>query len=218
MKVLGISTSFRIHGNTEILIQRALESARLAGAETEFLSVAGKNIRPCEGCMSCQKTHRCWIQDDMQQVYPKLESADGIIIGTPVFLWTVSGMAKVILDRTYCMRFPQLRLQNKVGGMVIAASRTGIMNAASVLDLYFRNNHMTTADIVTGLGSEKGSVERDEFAMQEAWELGEQMVALIRQGFRYPEKYCCDLNTYVRRTYGKRSSPFEEMERKNEEG
>ena len=211
MKILGLSTSFRVNGNTDTLIHKALESARQAGAETEFISVVGKNIRPCEGCMACQKIHRCKIQDDMQEIYPKLAEADGIILGTPVFLWTVSGMAKVIMDRTFCMRFPKLQLQNKVGGMVIAASRTGIMNAASVMDMYFRNNHMITADIVTGLGNEKGSVLQDEFAMQEAWELGRQMVALAEQGFRYPDEYDCDLNTYVRRTYGKKSSPFEQM-------
>ena len=209
MKILGISTSFRANGNTEILMKTALESAEKEGADTEFLSVIGKEIRPCEGCMSCQKTFRCKIDDAMQEIYPKMLSADGVILGSPVFFWTLSGIAKVLIDRTYCLRFPKLALQNKVGGMILVASRTGIMNAASVLDLYFRNNHMITADIVTGLGSEKGSVLKDEFAMQEAAELGRQMVALARQGFRYPDTYDCDLNTYVRKTYGKKSSPFE---------
>lgn len=211
MKILAISCSYRKDGNTEILLRKALESVVELGAETELYSVSGKDIRPCEGCMACQVTHKCKIADDMQELYKKMEEADGIIIGTPVFLWSVSGVCKVILDRTFCMRFPELSLANKVGGMVVVGSRTGLMNAASVLDMYYRNNHMLTADIVTALGTQKGSVLMDEFAMQEACELGRQMVGLANAGFKYPEEYDCDLNTYVRRTYGKKSSPFEQM-------
>jgi len=212
MKILGISCSLRKGGNTETLMIETLNSAREDGAQVELISLIGKDIKPCQGCMACQKTFKCKINDDMQEIYPKLIEADGIILGTPVFFWTLSGMAKVFIDRTFALRFPKLLLASKVGGMIISASRTGIMNAANVLDLYFRNNHMITADIVTGLGNEKGSVKKDEFAMKEAYVLGKQMVALVNQDFEYPETFDCDLNTYVRRTYGKKSSPFEQMQ------
>ena len=70
MKVLGISCSLREGGNSEILIREALASAGRAGAETEFLSLVGKTIRPCEGCYACLPKGRCKVEDDMQDIFP----------------------------------------------------------------------------------------------------------------------------------------------------
>ena len=208
MKVLGISCSLRKDGNSEILVREALASAGRAGAETEFLSLIGKTIRPCEGCYACLPKGVCKADDDMQDIFPKLLEADGIIIATPVYLWSISGLAKVFIDRTFSLRHPHLRLANKVGGIIVVASRTGLMSAANILNLYFSNNHMISADIVTGLAREKGAIEQDLFAMKEAAVMGEQMVSLIRTGHKFPETYDCDIHTYVDRTFGVKSPPF----------
>jgi len=208
MKVLGISCSLRKGGNSEILVQEALKNADKAGATTEFLSLIGLEIKPCEGCFACTKKGKCRLDDDMQKIFPKLLKADGIILGTPVYLWSISGLAKIFIDRTFSLRHPSLRLANKVGGMVLVASRTGLMNAANVLNLYFSNNHMITADIVTGLAREKGAVRNDVFAMKEAAVMGDQMVSLIKTKRVFPAKYDCDIHTYVDREYGIKSPPF----------
>jgi multimeric flavodoxin WrbA len=208
-KILGVCCSLREEGNTEILVRETLASARECGAEVEFLSLIGKNIQPCGGCLGCVKTGQCKIDDDMKAIYPKLLEADGIIVGTPVFLWSVAGLTKVFMDRTFALRHPSLKLSNKVGAAVVVASRTGIMNAAELLTLYFKNNHMLPADIVTAFGRDKGAVRHDEFAMKEAYELGRQMVDLAALNFRFPPEYDCDFQTFVARKYGITSPPFE---------
>ena len=90
MKVIGIVSSPRKGGNTEILVREALKAAREAGAETELVSVAKKSISPCDGCGACEKNGICKIKDDMQVIYQQLESADGIVFGTPVYFLNVT--------------------------------------------------------------------------------------------------------------------------------
>lgn len=209
MKVLGISCSLRKGGNTEILVKEALAGAREAGAEDELLTLVGKEIKPCDGCLSCSKTGKCHINDDMQQVYKKLLEADGIIIGTPVYFWFMAGQTKVLLDRTLALRYPHLRLANKVGGVIAVSGRTGLMNAATALYLYFASNHMVSADYVTGLAEAKDTVRKDEFAMKEAWEMGKQVVSIIGKGFEFPRDYDIPLYRYVTKKYGLTASPFD---------
>ena len=78
----------------------------------------------------------------------------------------------VLIDRTYCLRYPQFRLANKVGGLVVVAGRRGLANAAMSIQTYFLGNHMVVADYVAGLASEKGAIKKDKYAMKEAWEVG----------------------------------------------
>ncbi len=98
MKILGVVGSPRKGGNTEIMVEEALATAREAGAETELVLIAGKKIAGCDGCDTCRKTMACHIKDDMQTIYKQLEAADGIIFGTPVYFGSVPSQAKAIID------------------------------------------------------------------------------------------------------------------------
>ena len=110
MKILGLVCSPRKQGNTDILINHALTAAKEAGAETEMLHVANMSIAPCDACGACASEGICHIKDDMQIVYEKLDQADGVIFGTPVYYLNVSAQAKAIIDRTYaCMMKGKLR-------------------------------------------------------------------------------------------------------------
>ena len=93
MKVLGIVCSPRRNGNTEIMVLEALRGAEDYGAETELVTLAERDIKPCDGCLSCEKTGLCHIDDDVQEVYEKMLDADGIIFGTPVYVGSVSAQA-----------------------------------------------------------------------------------------------------------------------------
>lgn len=168
MNVLGIVCSPRKGGNTEILVQEALAGARDSGAKTELLTVRDKDIKPCDGCLSCKKTGECHIKDDMQLVYEKMLNADGIVIGTPVYFWSISGQAKVLLDRTHALRFPHLKLANKVAGAIAVAARDGVISALNTLQRYFASNHVFSAELVEGLAAEKGTIKgqtRDEIGL-----------------------------------------------------
>ena len=96
MNIIGIACSPRKDGNTDILIKEALAGAKDSGAKTELITIRDNEIKPCDGCGSCVNTGICHIKDDMQIIYKKMLDADGIILATPVYFWTVSGQAKVL--------------------------------------------------------------------------------------------------------------------------
>ncbi len=203
MKILGLSCSPRKQGNTETLVSEVLEGAKAEGAEVELFSVSGKEIQPCDGCQSCITTGECRIDDDMQTVYQKLVEADGIIFGTPIYFYGMTAQAKAIMDRTYALRRREFRLINKVGGVIAVAGGLGLMDAIKDWYFYIAINHMVAADYVSALASGRGEIKENESVMKRAWELGREMVLLVRQGFEFPEEYARHgLSGYVREKYG----------------
>lgn len=201
MKILGLSCSPRKSGNTEILVGEALNGAQKEGAEVELFSLSGKEIKPCDGCYTCLETGKCHINDDMQAVYQKLVAADGIIFGTPIYFYSMTGQAKALIDRTIVLRRPSIRLANKVGGVIAVAGALGIIDAIKDLYFYIVINHMVAADYVAAYASEKGAIRKNERAMKAAWELGREMVQLVRKGFEFPGEFERGLTAYVADKY-----------------
>ena len=202
MKVLGIVCSPRLHGNTEILVQTALAKAQKQGAEVELVTLAGKTISPCDACYSCFKTGKCHIEDDMQTIYEAMERADGIIIGSPIYFWSICGQAKVMIDRTFALRFPSLHLTNKIGGIILVASRRGCINASGLLNNWMISNHMIPLDVVDGYARLKGAITKDLHAMKAAFELGRLMAKMAGKGFKYPEDFPHPLYQLVQVNHG----------------
>jgi len=99
VKVLGIMGSPRRQGNTDILLDKALEGAVEAGAEVEKVLVSKLKISPCLEIYACLKDGKCSIKDDMQLLYKKLLEADHIIFASPVFFYGITSQAKAIIDR-----------------------------------------------------------------------------------------------------------------------
>ena len=180
MKILGIVCSSRKGGNTEILVHEALAGAEENGAEVDLLRLSEIEIAPCDGCVTCHQTGECRINDDMQEVYKKLLAANGIILGSPVYFWSVSGQTKTLMDRTYALRHPYHRLKDKVGGAIVAAGRRGSVNALSVINNFFLGHDMVVAGLgISGYGTNKGEVKQDTRGMEGARSLGKQVVQLI---------------------------------------
>jgi len=99
MKVLGIMGSPRRQSNTEILLDKALEGAREAGAEVEKVLVCKLKITPCLEIYACFKDGKCTIKDDMQMLYDKFLEADHIVFTSPIFFYGVTSQAKAVIDR-----------------------------------------------------------------------------------------------------------------------
>ena len=181
MKVLGIVCSPRKGGNTEILVSEALVGAKESGAEIELLRVTDMNIAACNGCEACHESGECSIKDDMQKIYKKLLAADGIILGSPVYFWSVSSQAKKLMDRTYALRYPNHKLKNKVGGAIAAAGSRGTVNALSIINNFFLGHDMLVTGLgISGYGNKKGEVRQDKRAMEGARSLGKQVIQLIK--------------------------------------
>jgi len=126
IKVLGISGSPRKNGNTEILINKALEVCKENGADTSFISLAKKEINYCDGCYSCIRNSKCVHNDDAREILDEMVNADAIIIGSPTYFASMSGKLKSLLDRTFPLRVNGYKLSGKVGGVIaVGGSRNG---------------------------------------------------------------------------------------------
>ncbi len=186
MKVLGIVGSSRREGNTEILVKEALSAAAGAGAETEIFLVAGKNIAPCDGCHTCSETDLCKIKDDMQDLFQKMEAADAILFGSPVYFHNVSAQVKTIMDRTFLF-LHKMRLKGKVAAPILALRRVGAGQTRNLLYGYFIAQGMIPVRGAIGYGPGKGEVRdgvggtRHLSAMEEARSTGIDIVEMIRQ-------------------------------------
>ena len=113
MKVLGLVGSPRKGGNTDTLVDRVLEGAKGNKAEVEKVYLRDLDIHPCQGAFSCEARKRCVLSDDMQPLYQKLHQADGMVIGTPVYVGNASGPLVNFLDR--CRPFISF-LDSREGG------------------------------------------------------------------------------------------------------
>ena len=98
-KVLVLSTSLRAKSNSEFLAGRLAEGAREAGHQVEQISLKGKNIGFCTGCLACQKTQRCVLRDDARDIADKVREADTLVFATPIYYYEMSGQMKTLLDR-----------------------------------------------------------------------------------------------------------------------
>ena len=98
-KVLVISTSLRAKSNSDILTEHLIAGAKDAGHEVEHISLKGKKIAFCIGCLACQKTQKCVIKDDAVEIAEKVKSADTLVFATPIYYYEMSGQMKTLLDR-----------------------------------------------------------------------------------------------------------------------
>jgi multimeric flavodoxin WrbA len=158
MRILGIVCSPRKEGNTEIMMREALAQAAEMGAETELVLLAGKRILPCDACDACLETGACKVKDDMHPIYEQLDRADGILLGTPVYMLNVSAQAKIFMDRTYACLWT-LRLARKVAAPIITARRVGVGQVLSLMTSYFSIHGMVVAGFAAGYGRGIGEVK-----------------------------------------------------------
>lgn len=187
MKILGLSFSPRKQGNTEILLGEALGGAKEAGAETELYSIAGKDIKPCDGCWGCRKTGECHIKDDMQELYSKLLEADGVIFGTSVYFYNMTGQGKTVIDRTIALNQPGRNLANKVGSVIAVAGSLGLVDAVKDLYFYMITRRMLPASFIAAYAGGRGDVKNLEKCLKATKELGKEMVKIAAMKFKYPE-------------------------------
>ncbi len=98
-KVLIITTSLRAKSNSDILAGRLAEGAKDAGNQVEHVSLKGRKIQFCIGCLACQKTQKCVLDDDAIEIAEKVKNADTLVFVTPIYYYEMSGQMKTLLDR-----------------------------------------------------------------------------------------------------------------------
>lgn len=102
-KVIVISTSLRRGSNSDILADEFVKGASDAGNQVEKISLEGKSISFCKGCLACQNSGRCVIDDDANAIAEKVLNADVVVWATPIYYYEMSGQMKTLIDRMNSM-------------------------------------------------------------------------------------------------------------------
>ncbi len=98
-KVCIVTASLRANSNSDALAQAFAAGAEEAGNAVEAVSLKGKKIAYCRGCMACQKTLTCAIRDDANEIAEKVKGAEVVVFVTPVYYYSISGQLKALFDR-----------------------------------------------------------------------------------------------------------------------
>ncbi len=185
MYALAINGSPRKNGNTEMLLNAALQPLAAAGWQTELVTVGGKPVRGCIACGKCweKKDMRCSAHDDLfNDVFTKMATADALILGSPTYFTDVSSEMKAILDRSGYVALANGRVfQGKIGAAVVAVRRAGAVHVFDTINHMFLMNQMLVPGSTywnLGLGREKGEVADDAEGLNNMKNLGETIAWL----------------------------------------
>lgn len=188
MRVVAFNGSPRGDSNTASLIRHVLAGLQEEGIETEMVSLAGKPLRGCLGCYKCyiNQDRRCvQAKDALNDHVRRMTEADGIILGSPVFVASVPAEMKALIDRAVMVNKANGGLlRRKVGAAVVAVRRGGMVTAFDTINHFFLLSEM----IVPGssywnfaFGLEKGDVDRDREGIQTMQALGRNMAWLLKK-------------------------------------
>jgi len=190
LKVIGISASPRVNGNSDLLLRQALAGAESAGARIEYLRLSDFKIAPCIECNSCYKTGSCVVEDDYHLLSAKMLDADRLIFATPIFFMAVCAQAKILIDRCQCLWAHKYVLKkpliNTAGrdrrAMVIAVggskSKKMFESIRLTMKYYFDVLDMNyAASLFVNRMEDPGQVKKHPSAMKEAFRLGQQLAA-----------------------------------------
>ena len=190
MKVLIINGSPRINGNCSQLIKEITKTFDGLGVKYEELRVGNKDIRGCTACNYCYKGQGCVFKDIVNETYPKLEAADGLIVVSPVYYASPNGTLISFLDRLF--RSHTFSLKMKVGAAFAVARRGGTSASFDVLNKYFTIAGMPVVSgdyWNNGFGREPGEIQKDEEGLRNARVVAKRMVFLMKAIKEAKDKY-----------------------------
>jgi multimeric flavodoxin WrbA len=190
MKVIGIAGSLRPESNTLKFVQHCLANLNDQGLETELISLRDKTIKPCLGCYQCVHIGRCVQEDDdFAAILDKMKAAQGIVIGSPVYVSSVVPQLMALLDRaTFVALWNDRFFSGKVGGPITVARRAGHNMAFSQLLLWFFINGMVIPGSTywnVGVAGARGArdAEKDEEGMDTVKNFAKHMAHVMKKLF-----------------------------------
>ncbi|MBQ7523010.1 MAG: flavodoxin family protein [Oscillospiraceae bacterium] len=180
-KVLLLNGSPKKNGCTAAALDEVRKTLEADGVETEIIHVGNQAIRGCVACNACRKNGKCIVDDLVNEVAPKFEQADGLVVGSPVYYGSPNGTLLSFLDRLfYSTPFSK---HMKVGAAVVSCRRGGNTASFDVLNKYFTISAMPVASStywnqVHGFTAD--DVKKDLEGLQIMRNLGKNMAFLIR--------------------------------------
>ena len=205
MKVLMINGSPRAKGNTYTALCEMEKIFQEEGIETEIIHIGNKDIRGCIACLSCSGKGKCVFDDMVNEVAPKFEACDGLVVGSPVYYASANATLIAFLTRLfYSTPFDKTM---KVGAGVVAARRGGLSATFDEINKFFTISGMPVA---SGQywnsihGSAPGEALQDEEGLQIMRTLARNMtflmksIALGKEQYGIPEKEPFQRTNFIR--------------------
>ncbi len=182
--VLVLLGSPRKNGNSALLAEQIAKGARSEGASVTTVFLHGMNIAPCRSCYACQGpgSEGCAVDDEMQDLYPKMIEADAWVIASPVYWFTMSAQTKLWMDRSFAFpAYAEDPFSNK--RIAIAMSYggedpfdSGCVNALRTFQDAFRYVGSRIVGFVYGSAMKAGEIANNTTVMEAAEELGRKLV------------------------------------------
>ena len=205
MYVLMLNGSPRKGGNTSIALEEMEKVFHAEGVETELIQVGNRDIRGCIACMSCAKQGKCVFDDIVNELAPKLERCDGLVVGSPVYYASANATLVALLTRLfYSTPFPKTM---KVGASVVVARRGGLSATFDELNKFFTISGMPVASSQywnSVHGRLPGEASQDAEGLQTMRALARNMtflmksIALGKEQFGLPETEPRQATNFVR--------------------
>ena len=195
MKVLMINGSPRINGNTETALKEMEKIFAEDGIEVEIVQIGGKAVRGCVACGTCSVKGSCVFDDIVNELAPKFEECDGLVVASPVYYASANATLIACLDRLFFSTGFDKTM--KVGASVVAARRGGLSATFDELNKYFTISGMPVASSQywnSIHGAMPGEAEGDEEGVQTMRVLARNMsflmksIALGKEKYGLPEK------------------------------
>ncbi len=190
MKVLLINGSPRANGNTATALNEMIKMFEKEGIDTELIHVGNLAVRGCISCFKCYESGKCVFDDIVNEIAPKFEACDGLVVGSPVYYAGANSTLTALLIRLfYSTRFDK---RMKVGAAVVAARRGGLSSTFDELNKFFTISGMPLA---SGQywnsihGGRPGEAEQDAEGMQSMRTLAANMAFLMKSIALGKEKY-----------------------------
>ena len=180
MNVLGISGTPRKNGNSEHLLNAALEPFVEDGWEVTKILLSKKVIQPCTGCETCVNNRKCIISDDMDEVYEAFIKCDTIIISAPAYYRNVPAQLKALMDRTFAANDV---LKGKLGGAISVgrgSSGGGQCIVLTIINNYYLSSGMLCVpgelNGVTATADKPGDIFNQPLRLEQAKILGRNLI------------------------------------------
>lgn len=187
MKVIGINGSPTKDGNTAAMIKTVFSVLEKHGIECEMYQLGGKAVRGCTNCGWCKTHHekRCAIDTDcINECIAKMDEADAVIIGSPVYFAAMTTEIKALIDRAGRVCRGQGLLRRKVGAAVTPARRAGTMNVFQAINNFFLVQEMIVPGSTywnVGVAAGPDDFEGDAEGIKTMTALGENIAWLMEK-------------------------------------
>ena len=182
-KILIILGSPRKKGNSATLAYKLSEGAVELGVDVESVYLNGLNFKPCQGCEKCQEEtfSGCAIEDDMNQLYSKLQEAKSIVIASPIYWFNISAQTKTFIDRLYAVGVGNKNIfKGKDIGIILTFADpdpfiSGAVNALRSFQDICRYLGANITGMVYGSANEAGEIKNNYAVMDKALMLGRDL-------------------------------------------